>query len=629
VKERIKSKTGVIGGRGRCVKESPISNILWVLVSVAVQRPCGSLCSTHRLEVFLCEGELDCRGIRRVARITNCLGQNVGSTEIGSDARAKLTLRTGQVLASLNGVADVGVDRGPVWTTIHGTSAEECQGVILCTGIVDNDVPHGCLVELLRKVNIDAQEVGIHLCSLDLLEQALEPSERGSVTADPEKFDTPEGTKSTALLPVPNVLKDGSERSDTDTGTDEDGDFGFEDVFSWSTVWTINTNNGERARVGIGVELNKVTTTFLDQVRLVILLKGLHGSCRNGLDNGRSGTDTLAESLGPVTDLTDMNRHVGVFGGRSDRERMPLEVGYIGDLKEQPLAGGVLERWLDDAEFHSAGGVDEDLGELSRTAGADLPPDTLEEVDDTGPDDVAPREIANADIRVVEREGAGERWQSGTADEASSGVRVDADHEEERQVVSVPERLETLLANFCVGSTVHEDHDEQHDMASDAARLAVVDVEGISRTELTPLHIDEVDVVGGSVNHRPKGQRVGDLTVEPYVLIGGKKPREFWSDYTNNVSQHRDEDEATIIGEDEACASRGPDRDLEGVEARKFRVGCLRIPSIGEEEQVGTVKEDVEGETSWSQKLSSKPLGDAHCNISDGLLIHCKLLDAE
>ena len=34
--------------------------------------------STPSLEVFLCEGELDGRGSRRVARITNCLGQNVG-----------------------------------------------------------------------------------------------------------------------------------------------------------------------------------------------------------------------------------------------------------------------------------------------------------------------------------------------------------------------------------------------------------------------------------------------------------------------------------------------------------------------------------------------------------------------
>jgi hypothetical protein len=85
-------------------------------------------------------------------------------------------------------------------------------------------------------------------------------------------------------------------------------------------------------------------------------------------------------------------------------------VGDVGHLKEQPLPSGVLERWLDDAEFHSTRGVDEDLGELSRTAGTDLPPDTLEEVDDTRPDDVAPGKIANANVGVVEREGTGERW---------------------------------------------------------------------------------------------------------------------------------------------------------------------------------------------------------------------------
>jgi hypothetical protein len=171
----------------------------------------------------------------------------------------------------------------------------------------------------------------IHLCSLDLLEQALEPPKRGSVTADPEEFDTSEGTKSTALLPVPDVLKDRSERSDTDTSTDEDGHFGFEDVFSGSSVWTINANNGERASVGIGVELNKVTTAFLDQIRLVILLICLHGSCRNGLHDCRSGANTIAERLGPVTDLADVNRHIGIFGGRSNRELSNV-ISYIKGL---------------------------------------------------------------------------------------------------------------------------------------------------------------------------------------------------------------------------------------------------------------------------------------------------------
>jgi len=89
------------------------------------------------------------------------------------------------------------------------------------------------------------------------------------------------------------------------------------------------------------------------------------------------------------------------------------------------------------------------------------------------------------------------------------------------------------------------------------------------------LDIDKVDVVGGSVDHGPEGHRVGDLTVEPYVLIGGESPGELWSNHTNDVSQHREEDETTVIGEDEACTPRRPNGDLQGVEARKLGVGCL------------------------------------------------------
>ena len=55
---------------------------------------------------------------------------------------------------------------------------------------------------------------------------------------------------------------------------------------------------------------------------------------------------------------------------------------------------------------------------------------------------------------------------------------VEADHEEESQVMRVPESLKTLVANLVVSSGVHEEHDQQHEMTGDATRLSIVDVEG-------------------------------------------------------------------------------------------------------------------------------------------------------
>ena len=55
----------------------------------------------------------------------------------------------------------------------------------------------------------------ISLSSLDLLEQALEPTERGRITANPEELDTPERANIASALTVPDVFQDGRERSDT------------------------------------------------------------------------------------------------------------------------------------------------------------------------------------------------------------------------------------------------------------------------------------------------------------------------------------------------------------------------------------------------------------------------------
>ena len=156
---------------------------------------------------------------------------------------------------------------------------------------------------------------------------------------------------------------------------------------------------------------------------------------------------------------------------------MPLQRRDVWNLDEQPLACGVLEAGLDDAELHCTGRMDENLGETSCAPSANLAVDALSEVEETGPDGVTPAEVADAVTGVVERERRLEVGEGAVADEASGRMRVETEHEEKREMMRVPEGLEALLADFLVSGRIHEDHDRQHEMTGETARLCVVDVE--------------------------------------------------------------------------------------------------------------------------------------------------------
>jgi hypothetical protein len=54
---------------------------------------------------------------------------------------------------------------------------------------------------------------------------------------------------------------------------------------------------------------------------------------------------------------------------------------------------------------------------------------------------------------------------------------VQADHEEESQVMGVPECFKALMANLVMRGRVHEQHNQQHEVASDASRLSVMNIQ--------------------------------------------------------------------------------------------------------------------------------------------------------
>lgn len=84
----------------------------------------------------------------------------------------------------------------------------------------------------------------------------------------------------------------------------------------------------------------------------------------------------------------------------------------------------------------------------------------------------------------IEREGRDVIRFGEITNEAAGSMGVKANHEEESQVVGVPERFKALGANLLMRRRVHQNHDEEHEMPGDAARLSVMDVKRPFRANL-------------------------------------------------------------------------------------------------------------------------------------------------
>ena len=63
--------------------------------------------------------------------------------------------------------------------------------------------------------------------------------------------------------------------------------------------------------------------------------------------------------------------------------------------------------------------------------------------------------------------------------------------------------------------------------------------------------------------------------MEPNVFVGGEQPGQLWTDETDDVPQHGDEDEEAIDGEDETSTTGDPDGEPERVQALEKGVDIL------------------------------------------------------
>ena len=120
--------------------------------------------------------------------------------------------------------------------------------------------------------------------------------------------------------------------------------------------------------------------------------------------------------------------------------------------------------------------MNEDFGEPSGLPCPDFSPYPLTKIEDSGPDNKPPAKISKAVFCRIEGESCDVVGVDGVSDETASSVGVKGYHEEECEVVGIPEGLKALAADFMVGGGVHDKHDEQHEVTSDATSLFVMDI---------------------------------------------------------------------------------------------------------------------------------------------------------
>jgi len=541
--------------------------------------------------MLLCEGELDVGVAISNACFLDRSSQYTRTTEIGSNFGLELRVATRDILSSLDSLAHTTVDTLPVGTTEHSAAAEERKRIILCSSIINCNVPKHIFTNLLGEVDVNAKEVGISLSSFNFLQQALEPTKRRSIAADPEELHTSERSNFAFSLLIPDVLQDRSEGGDTNTCTNEDSNFNLENVFSGSTVRAIDPDNRQGTGRACGIKLNEVATG--SSVR-VVLFVALHGSLSESRDNRRTSADAISESLSPVSNLTDMDRNIRIIGSGSDSEWMPLPAGDVGNLNKEPLASDVFETRLNNTELHGTTGMNKNLGQTSGPSGSDLSVNSLAEVDDTGPNSEPPALIAQAMLGRVKWESIGIVGSRGVTDEATSSMGVKTDHEKEGKVVGIPKGFKALCANLVVGGSIHQNHDKKHEMTSDAASLGIMNVQSNFRPDLGSLDIEEVNIVGSCVNHGPESHGVCDLTMEPDIFVSREKPGETGTNNANDVAKHGHENQTSVEGKYETCTSGGPDGPFQAIQRSQFLVCFLAVPSITKQEEMKAVEDDIE-----------------------------------
>jgi hypothetical protein len=161
------------------------------------------------------------------------------------------------------------------------------------------------------------------LGSFNFLQETLEPTKRRSVATNPEELYPAQAAKIALLLTIPYVFQNRGEggntysdmrertrhemRYRTNTSTNQNGDLHIENIFSRSTIGTINSHDWEGTGSASRIKLNELSARSHERSIFLIPFSTFHCGLRESGHNSRPSTDTLAKGLGPITDLTDVD----------------------------------------------------------------------------------------------------------------------------------------------------------------------------------------------------------------------------------------------------------------------------------------------------------------------------------
>lgn len=303
--------------------------------------------------------------------------------------------------------------------------------------IVNHNICSIIHLDLRSKICMDFNMV-IHILSFDSEKQGAEPFKGAEVTADPEEVDFAETSLFLWVVhAVPDGFEDRCEWRDTNTCSNQNGDFVFEDIFRCRAEGPIDVDSREDPTdCWIDTFCPRTILVDTNDLRSIFLSPWL-------IDFASKHTPN---SLGKVSLHSHMDGDIIFLWCRSEGERVVLPDRDLRTAEEDVLTSSRLGVLLFYLNFADHTRVLDDLGDVCLVLPPNLSSNSFHQIDVSTVHPVLPE---NANSGRSKADTIGSEIGLNHAESSMDGP----EHEEHnKHVVGVPEALEVSSPHLFVGS---------------------------------------------------------------------------------------------------------------------------------------------------------------------------------